>query len=142
MKKCLLQVSDLFPNSIKRKRKFQVKIGVGREIMSEDEKFLLRTLSLIDLNIGKCRYKLANLAEDLCITERQLFRKIKAYTNTTPNNLIKEVKLQYALQLLRQRSYLTIKEVTTQIGYKNSGHFTKTFQEKFGKHPREFLNNL
>lgn len=133
----LLKITNLLHNADSRK-----KYLVATELepgAPEDEKFLLKVRSFVDQNMSNSRYKLTDLAEDMNTTERQVFRKIKAYTGMTPNNLIKEIKLQYARQLLEQKNYSTIKEVAAKTGYENSAHFTKIFDEKFGKHPIEYL---
>jgi len=67
----------------------------------------------------------------------QLFRKIKAVTNNTPNMLIRSMRLNRAAQLLKE-SRLTVSEITYAVGFSDLKHFREVFQEQFGVLPGEY----
>ncbi len=60
----------------------------------------------------------------------------KAY-GTTPYEYFKEMRLNYALLLLKDSDF-NIGTVAAKVGYHNSGHFAKLFKDTYGMGPREY----
>jgi AraC-like DNA-binding protein len=67
----------------------------------------------------------------------QLLRKIKALTNQTSNEFIRDFRLQRAATLLEKKSG-TVSEIAFDVGFENLSYFSKVFQEKYGKLPSEY----
>ncbi len=82
------------------------------------------------------------LAGAMALSTAQLNRKIKAVTGQTTVVFIQNVRMQMALQLLRQGEK-NIGEVAYSIGFENPGYFSKVFKKHFGFTPseREKLKN-
>lgn len=91
-------------------------------------------------NMNKLHINIPDVAEALNMTERSLYRHIKTQTGLTPNELIKELRLQRARILLELRKYATIKEVSYEVGFESSSHFAQIYEQRFGKHPSEYFN--
>lgn len=70
------------------------------------------------------------------ISRMQLHRKIKAATNQSTSEFIKMVRLEKALELLKERK-LNISEISYEIGFSSPNHFSRVFKEKFGKSPSD-----
>ena len=79
------------------------------------------------------------VADQVAMSERQLFRKIKALTGLSVNKYIQEIKLQKARSLLEEKVYRTISEVAYASGFNTPGYFTTVFEKHFGKRPGEYL---
>lgn len=73
------------------------------------------------------------------LSERQLRRKLKQCTGLSPNQYLREIKLQKAFRLLEDRTYSTVSEVCYAVGLSTPKYFTKIFVERFGKLPTEIL---
>jgi AraC-like DNA-binding protein len=71
------------------------------------------------------------------MSQSQLVRKLKALTNLTGNEFIRDFRLQRAAELLEKNAG-TISEIAFQVGFENLSYFSKVFQEKFGKLPSEY----
>jgi signal transduction histidine kinase/DNA-binding response OmpR family regulator len=80
-----------------------------------------------------------DLAYEFALSERQLYRLAKSLTGCTPAQLIKEVKLQKAYELLVGGGVYKVETVAKEVGFENISYFTKQFAERFGKKPSEFL---
>lgn len=78
------------------------------------------------------------LADELAVSERQLFRKIERYTGLTPNKYVRKVKLHQAKKLLESYVCSTVTEVTIAVGMKDPYYFSKLFKEEFGSMPSMF----
>jgi AraC-like DNA-binding protein len=81
----------------------------------------------------------ADIAFDLAVSERQLFRLAKALTGCSPAQLIKEVRLQTAYDLLIKGEVYKIEDLARRVGFDNSSYFSRQFLARFGKRPSEYL---
>jgi AraC-like DNA-binding protein len=75
------------------------------------------------------------------MSRMQLFRKLKALVNQTPSELIRNIRLQRAAQLIKQR-YGNVAEVTYEVGFNNLSYFAKCFKEKYGLLPSEYQKQM
>ncbi len=80
-----------------------------------------------------------DLASELALSERQLYRLTKSLTGCSPAQLIKEVRLQKAYELLLTGKITKIEDVANRVGFESPGYFSRQFLERFGKRPTEFL---
>jgi DNA-binding response OmpR family regulator len=110
-----------------------------REIATNqlDLQFMKRVVLVVEKNLSDFEFDVDSLAHEISVSRRQLFRKIKAITNQTPNMLIRSIRLNRAAQLLRE-SRLTISEITYAVGFSDLKHFREVFQERFGVLPSSY----
>lgn len=80
-----------------------------------------------------------DLAYELSMSERQLYRLAKSLTGCTPAHLIKEVRLQKAYELLVSGQIYKIDDVAKRVGFETPAYFARQFMERFGKKPGEFF---
>lgn len=106
-----------------------------------DLQFLQRVNSTIEKNLSDFEFDVEELAHEVSVSRRQLFRKIRALTGTTPNMLIRSIRLNRAAQLLKE-SQLNITEVTYAVGFSDLKHFREVFQEQFGVLPSDYANQM
>lgn len=62
------------------------------------------------------------------------FRK---HYGTTPYEYLKEMRLNYALFLLKNSEY-DIRSISEKVGYRHSGHFARLFKNIYGLTPKEY----
>lgn len=105
---------------------------------SDKETFIRQFKELVEKNISDSKLTIPSLATELNITERSIYRKVKETTGLTPNDLIKEIRLQYARRLLENQTSKNLKQIAYTVGIETSGYFVKIFEERFGKHPGEY----
>jgi len=80
-----------------------------------------------------------DLADELCVSERQLQRLTRRLTGCSPAQLIKEVRLQKAYELLIAGQIQKVDDVARQVGFESSSYFSRQFAERFGKRPTEMI---
>ena len=61
---------------------------------------------------------------------------MKALTNMSISELVKTIRLEKALELVKEGK-LNISEITYQTGFSSPSLFTRTFKQAFGKTPSE-----
>lgn len=89
------------------------------------------------LEIIRKNYKdltLTELAQDLHFHENYLSKKIKEHIHLSFQEYVLEVRMKEAERLLKDTT-MPIKNIATEIGYKNPGFFYKTFKERYGITP-------
>lgn len=79
------------------------------------------------------------LADALAASERQVYRLVKKLTGKTPNDYIKEVRLQYVDYLIRKNLVKNASEAARSIGLRNVTQFNKQYEKKFGVKPADLL---
>ncbi len=109
-----------------------IDLAENNTLVQNFKDFVIKNISDLHLNIPE-------IAEALHMTERSLYRHIKSQTGLTPNELIKELRLQRARVLLELGKFPTIKQVAYDVGFESSSHFAQIFERRFGKHPSEYF---
>jgi signal transduction histidine kinase/FixJ family two-component response regulator len=106
-------------------------------VKSVDENFLERVRKVIEKNISDCDFDVNSFCPEIGMSRMQLSRKLKALVNQTPGELIRNLRLQRASQLIRQ-NYGNVAEVAYEVGFNNLSYFAKCFRDKFGILPSEY----
>jgi AraC-like DNA-binding protein len=106
-----------------------------------DEAFLNKTIDIIKEYIINTDFDTETLSLKLKMSQRQLYRKIKALTNQTVHDFITTIRLNVATELLLSGDY-TIAEVAYKVGYSEPANFTRTFSKKFGKNPTTYIQEF
>ena len=104
------------------------------------EKFIENISGVIMNHISETEFSIEVLASDLNMSVNQLFRKVKAIMNTTPYNVILQIRMTQATLLL-QESDLNISEIAFRVGYQELSNFSRAFKKFHGKSPRDYIKN-
>ncbi|MGB6269616.1 MAG: ATP-binding protein, partial [Olleya sp.] len=94
---------------------------------------------LVLKNLENPNFNVLDLANACGYGQKQFGRIIKAKTGMTAVNLILEIKLLKAYELLQINTFSTIKEVMYTIGLTNRSYFNKAFFKRFGVKPSELI---
>ena len=103
---------------------------------SMDKEFIEKVLSYINERIGDPDLNVESLASQLNLSRSQFYRKIKALTNQTANEFIRNIRLLKAKQMIEMGNS-NISEVCYNVGFSSPSYFTKCFKSYFGILPKE-----
>lgn len=106
-----------------------------------DKAFIQKVESIIEHNLMNSSFAISDLAEELNMSTVQLRRKVKAITNQTTVEYIRNFRLKKAAELLKLRSG-NISDVAFQVGFESLSYFTKVFQEYYGKSPSDWAKQI
>jgi YesN/AraC family two-component response regulator len=106
---------------------------------SEEEAFLKDVLAIVEDNMADSTFGVDQLAEQVGLSRRQLERRLKDTTGQTPAELIRQMRLERASQLLEARAG-TVSEIAYAVGYKSPSYFSTAFREAFGHAPSEHFD--
>ena len=109
------------------------------EEVEESLSLLDKESDLIKKALKKHKGKRKAAAQELGISERTLYRKIKDITNLSPNELINIVRLKRAAELLLNENY-KMYEIAEMVGYKSQTSFGRNFQKHFNMSPTDYIN--
>ncbi|MFZ1517343.1 MAG: two-component regulator propeller domain-containing protein [Ignavibacteriaceae bacterium] len=106
-------------------------------VPSTQKVFLDKLTSIIEKNISNEEFSVEILCDDIGMSRAQLHRKIKAVTNQSASEFIRNFRLQRASELLKQNAG-NIAEISYRVGFSSQAYFTKMFQQLYGLTPLDF----
>jgi AraC-like DNA-binding protein len=109
-----------------------------RSLSSQEEAFLTELFGIIESQLPDENFNIDSLVRTIGISRPQLYRKIHGLTGKAPNDLIRDLRLDKALSLLKRKSG-NISEIAFEVGFGNPSWFAKCFATKFGCLPSQFI---
>ena len=104
---------------------------------SIDQKFLEQLFDLLEKEYSNAKFGVPQMQEELSMSKTQLHRKLKALTNETPGELLRNFRLKRAAQLLSLKAD-TVTQIAYQVGFNNLSYFAKCFKEAYGVSPSSY----
>ena len=102
-----------------------------------DQDFLIKITDLIRKNLGK-DFNVDNLCQEMGMSRSSLYSKIKALTNHSPSEFVRQIRIQEAAILLKSKKY-TVAEVSDLMGYSDPKYFTDIFKKHYGITPSAYM---
>ena len=104
-----------------------------------DKGFVEKLRRLIEENIGNADFSVEDMGEQIGFSRVQLYRKAKALTGYTPNELLRIARLNKANAIIKTSSEKSISEIAYEVGFSSPSYFTKCYKEFFGENPTDVL---
>jgi transcriptional regulator GlxA family with amidase domain len=80
-----------------------------------------------------------HLAELMGLSRTVLYRMVHERANMSPNQLIQEMRLLHARELLESGQYATLQQVAQAIGFRSTDYFSRLYRARFGMSPADYL---
>ena len=141
IKELLVRTQNLIEQRKKLQEKYrnQTELQTAKiSVKSTDERFLKKVMEVVEQNMSDCDFDVNSFYPEMNMSRMQLFRKLKALLNQTPGELIRNMRLNRAAQLLKQ-NFGNVAEIAYESGFNNLSYFAKCFREKYGVLPSEFV---
>ena len=104
-----------------------------------DKSFVKKFRQLLHDNYTESELNVEELGREMGLSRSQLYRKIKALTNYSPNELLRIVRLQKSLELINT-SELSVSEIAYRVGFTSPSYFAKCFKDYYDKSPTDYQN--
>ena len=114
---------------------------VLESVPSFNNTFIQEVIRLVDENLQNPDFKIDDLAETMNMSRAVFYRKIKTFTGASPIDLVKEMRLKRALELLDADTY-SLSEVAYQSGFSSPQYFSRVFKEQMQCTPNEYKLSL
>lgn len=104
-----------------------------------DNQFVAAINAAIEEQIRKDDFSVDALADTMCMSKANFYRKFQAMTGTSPNEYLKNYRLNRAASMIADGA--RINEAAEAVGFYSSSYFAKCFKAKFGVLPKDYLKN-
>ncbi|HOS83847.1 MAG TPA: two-component regulator propeller domain-containing protein [Bacteroidales bacterium] len=107
--------------------------------VSYDEKFLKNAINHIENNYKQEGFSVEDLAQHMAISRVQLYRKFKTIIGITPQDFIKNYRLEKAALLLKTKKW-RVADVAYEVGFNEPHYFTSCFVKHYGITPSKYID--
>ena len=105
--------------------------------LSLDQDFLIKATELVKKNLGK-EFNVDDLCIEMGMSRSSLYNKIKALTDRSPSDFVRQIRMTEAAALLKSKKY-TVAEVSDMMGYSDPKYFTDIFKKHYGMTPSAYM---
>lgn len=116
--------------------------GTEKEIRlnDTDRTFLSRLHDSVVRMMREGSISVDQVALEMCMSKRQLLRKVQALTGETTVAYILHLRLRHARRLLLEHPSVTVGEVAAMCGFEDAANFSRKFKQMFQLTPTELRN--
>ncbi len=137
----IARIHNLLRNQIERQQASILTEDPELDKLPADQQLLQKVEAIILENLDDVAFKVTDLAQAAGYSQRQLSRILKKQIGLSPVEMILEIRLQKAHQLIIEQRYLSVSEVRYEVGIDSASYFSKKFVERFGISPSQLLKN-
>ncbi|MDE5877987.1 MAG: substrate-binding domain-containing protein [Muribaculaceae bacterium] len=101
-----------------------------------DSDFYRAFTKIVEDQLANSELTTEEVAEQMGFSRTQLYRKLKALTNYSPNELIRNMRLRKARHLLATTED-TVSQIAYAVGFNSPSYFSKCFRECYGELPAD-----
>ena len=102
----------------------------------KEDGFVFELRTYVTDNIAEPGFGVDSISKHFAISRAQLYRKLKALIDMSIGDYIKTIRLEMAMQLLREQK-LNIAEIAYETGFSSPSNFSRAFKKHYGKSPSE-----
>lgn len=135
----LLRERKLFRERVWQQQENQETDSYEQYLVKKDVQLLDKIHKVIEENMDNCDFNIDTIASSIGLSRSAFFKKLKSLTGLAPVDLVKEIRLNKSIELLKNTD-MSISEVAYAVGFKDSGYYSKCFRKKYNQTPREYMN--
>lgn len=100
-----------------------------------DRVWLGQVEECVKANIEDLNFGVDRLAELMGMGRTSFYQRIRSDTGMSPNEYIREMRLQAARELLESGQVTSSKALCEQVGMRSASYFSRLYKERFGELP-------
>ena len=105
-----------------------------------DWKFIATVKQHVDQHMDDPNFNVDMLCNLMNMSRTSFYNKIKALTDQAPADYIRIIKLQRAIQLLKEQKY-SITEISEMTGFNDAKYFREVFKKYFKVSPTQYIKD-
>ena len=133
-------------NIIQNRRLLRLKfIGINKAVSEEAEEtnqlnneFIQKATQIIEINLENPLFSITDFSKQFGLSRTLLYAKFNSVTGYTPNEFIKVIRMNKAIEYFREGKY-SINEVALKVGFDEPAYFSTCFKKIYGKTPSAFI---
>ncbi|MEZ4771977.1 MAG: ATP-binding protein [Bacteroidia bacterium] len=102
-----------------------------------EDAFIKKLREQVEAHIDDTEFGVSQLTESAEMSPIQLYRKLKALTDSSPSQFIRTIRLQKAKNMLINTN-LTISEIAYDVGFSDPNYFSRMFLQMYRTSPGDF----
>ncbi len=107
------------------------------EVKGYDEELMERIMKVVNENLSDSDFNVEKMCDEVGVSRTQLHRKLKEMTGVPTSEFLRNIRLNEAARLIRERK-INITQVSYMVGFANNSHFSTAFKKYFGMSPTEY----
>ncbi len=108
------------------------------ELPQQDMKFINKLKAVIEKYHSNEYFQKGDLADKMAVSERQLYRKVKAMIGVNPMDMLRDYRLESSKIKLKEG--FQVNQVSNDCGFSSVSYFGTCFKKKYGMTPKQYKN--
>jgi YesN/AraC family two-component response regulator len=135
-----IRIEGLIKQRNRLREKFSQEIVLKPQAITvdtHDARFMQAVLQVVEENLSNTEFTVEDMQRELGMSRMQLHRKLKALTDQSASEFVRDIRLQRAAQLLEDPGK-QVAEVAYEVGFNHLSYFAKCFKEKYSVAPSSY----
>lgn len=107
-------------------------------VNAEEHDFRRRLKAVVDAHLMNANLTVDMLAEKMGVSRNGFYQQVRELTGQTPNEYLRQQRIEHACQLLLGEPTLSIAEVAYSVGISDAHYFSSLFKAQMGMTPRQY----
>jgi len=131
------RINGLIASRRRLKARLQAEIDADGGAIDIASEFQQAAARVVDASLSDPSFSVRDWASLMHMDRTTLFRKFKQETGQSPDEFLREARMQRAADLLKRRAG-NVAEVAEAVGFASVSSFSRRFRERFGQTPASF----
>ncbi|MBE0674761.1 MAG: response regulator, partial [Bacteroidales bacterium] len=135
-----LRIKNLLKSREQLQRLFQINSSLDPSVVtvsSLDERFLSQLMKELENGISDPDFTVNSLESKMGMSHSNFYRKIKSLTGQSGKDILLNMRMKRAKQVLTDNKGIRISEVAYMVGYVNPKYFSHNFKDFYGVLPSD-----
>jgi len=135
-----LRIENILKSREQLRKLFQLNHSLNPSaitVSSLDEKFLSQLMKEMENGLSDPEFTVISLEEKMGMSHSNFYRKIKNITGQSGKDILLDMRMKRAKQILTDTKGIRVSEVAYMVGYTNPKYFSQSFKEYYGVLPSE-----
>ena len=141
-----VRVKQLLNSRKLLRQKYSTALQEGKEetvqLSNSDQMFLNKLVDVAYAMMSSCNIEIETLASKMCMSSKQLNRKILAITGENTTAYLIQIRLSKAKRLLDSPENIPIGDIAMQCGFEDSAYFSRIFKKMFNLTPSQYKKRV
>lgn len=144
----LVVLRAILSNIVENRRSLQSRLSqvdvvhhlkeISNAHVEQDTKFLDEMKQMVREHVNDRSFNVDDLCVLMGMSRTSLYSKVKTLTESSPSEIIREIRMQHACDLLLSREY-SIMQVCDRMGFSEPKYFREVFKKYSGLTPGEYI---
>jgi signal transduction histidine kinase/ligand-binding sensor domain-containing protein/DNA-binding response OmpR family regulator len=103
-----------------------------------DQAIMKKAMEVLEKNMDNENFTAEEFSQEMNMSRSNLHVKLKALTNLSATEFIRNVRLKKSVELLSQQEY-TVSQVAAMVGFKSISYFNRCFKNAYGQSPSNYI---